>query len=219
MEKQNVAAPNAEERVSNYEIAKKNTQKIFLEYDQNEMIEKWKLTSDDDFIYVEMLGRAYRINRADGDVQGSDNEFTDYYEADFNETLTIYDLLCYAKKDAHILGDFVPMQSLSAVKNATSYAGEGFFHKEEMELDHREKALADACEKLGGVQQGKGDVAYRIPVFKDLSVLIQFWSSDEEFPASLNIYCDKNTTSYMHFETIWYLVSHVMQRIEKYMGI
>lgn len=210
--------PGSRSHISNYEIAKCNAKNDFLKYDQDEMIKKWKLVSDEQFIYVEMLGRTYRVNRMDGVVEGSGNQFADCCEADYNETMTIYDLLCYAKKDAVLTGKFVSMQGLSAVKNASSYAGAGFFQAEEKELDHRTEELAAACKKLQGVQEGKGDAAYRIPVFGEISVLLQFWNSDEEFPARLNIYCDKNIIEFMHFETIWFLVSHLMARIRSEMS-
>lgn len=202
------------EFVSNYEIAKQKTQKEFLKYDQEEMIQKWNLEADPNFIYMNFVGSDYRLDRNTGNVQGTNNQFLDTWEADYEETLTLYDLLCYAKKDAALSGAYVPMQNLSAVRNASSYAGEGFFKAQEDFLDHREVQLARACEALHGVREGKGDVSYRIPVFDKLSVILQFWNSDEEFPASLQIYCDSNIVAYMHFETLWYLASHVLGRIK-----
>ena len=43
--------------VSNYEVTKKNTAKLFLERDQEEIIRRCGLTADDALIFVMFFGR------------------------------------------------------------------------------------------------------------------------------------------------------------------
>ena len=49
--------------VSNYEITKRRVQKEFLKYDQEKMIQKFSLDSDDDFLYIRFISHLYRIHR------------------------------------------------------------------------------------------------------------------------------------------------------------
>jgi len=73
--------------------------------------------------------------------------------------------------------------------------------------------LARACEALGGVRESKADVGYAIPVFRDLRILFQFWDADDEFPASIKYLFDRNALSFMHYETLWYLMNCTYRRI------
>ena len=77
--------------------------------------------------------------------------------------------------------------------------------------------MAAACEKLNCVKKGKGDVSYEIPVFDFLSIIVQFWESDDEFDASLQILVDKNVLQFMRYETMWYAVDHMLDRIKEEM--
>lgn len=79
---------------SNYDKMKKITSKNFLENDQEKMIEKFRLIHNDEYIYVNIVGRLYRIERATGKTEWSDDDFATINEAGFNEVMTIYE--CYA---------------------------------------------------------------------------------------------------------------------------
>ena len=61
-----------------------------------------------------------------------------------------------------------------------------------------------------GIREERGDVAYRIPVFGNLCVIFRLWDSDEEFPAQLQFLCDRNMLDFMHYETVWFLISHII---------
>ena len=78
-------------------------------------------------------------------------------------------------------------------------------------------ALPISCECLGGVRSGKGDVAYTLPVFDVLPVRLSFWEADEDFPPSLQFQWDKNTTDFVHFETTFYITSHLLSRLRSIM--
>lgn len=83
--------------ISNYEKAKISMARVFLQYDQAAMIHKYSLEYDSDWLYITFVNRIYRINRKTGNVQWSDHNFETVYESDYNETMTIYDVLCYSK--------------------------------------------------------------------------------------------------------------------------
>ena len=205
-------------RTSNYEIMKRQMQKEFLKYDQEKMIQKFCLSSDSDYMFVRFTGKDYRIGRKDGAVSSSEDGFRTILEAGYNEAMTIYDVLCYSRDDCCLSGEFVNMQSLSSVMaGSASSVGAGRFSGKVFRFDHREEALSAACQNLGGVKAGRGDVAYQLPLFDFLPVIFQFWNSDEEFPPSLQFFTDKNMLEYMHYETVWFAMSHLLERIEENM--
>lgn len=206
--------------MSNYEITKNRVQREFVKYDQEKMIEKFGLEHDETYIYIDFLWRKYRIHRVEGIVEWANRGtiWENPNAANFNEVLTIFDVLCDSKEHCLASGEFVNMQSLSSIKGSSGNVGGGLFKTDGEYFDKNTGALAAACEKLGGVQKGKGDVSYEIPIFDFLSFMIQFWNSDEEFEASLQIFVDKNTLQFMRYETMWYAVSHMLSRIKEEMG-
>lgn len=203
-------------RLSNYEIAKQKVQEQFPQYNHKEIAEKLKIPLENGFLYLEFLSRNYRVDCRSGSVEWSENDFADRVEADFNEVMTIYDILCYSKTDAAPSNEFALIQRLSTVQNAASYAGEGAFRRDEAFFDGKTAQLAQALKSLNGKPYGKGDVSFRIPVFQSLDVIFSFWDSDEDFPAQMKLLCDKNILQYMHYETVWYLLSHLVQRVRAY---
>ena len=88
--------------ISNYEKAKISMARVFLQYDQAAMIHKYSLEYDSDWLYITFVNHIYRINRKTGNVQWSDHNFETVYESDYNETMTIYDVLCYSKDGCHL---------------------------------------------------------------------------------------------------------------------
>ena len=50
----------------------------------------------------------------------------------------------------------------------------------------------------------QGDAAYEIPFFDGLSVVVQLWQGDEEFPSQLNFLLDANADQYLRYETMHY---------------
>lgn len=202
-------------RMSNYEITKRKMQKEFLKYSQEEMVHKFGLESDENYVYIRFLKHLYRVGRMDGRIEWYEQEFEKWQEADYNEAMTLYDILCCSKAGCCPAGEFIPLRNLSALKGSSpTHADKGFYRKEEELFDHQDEKLSRACQALDGIKKGKGDVAYEIPVFGSLSVLLQFWDSDEEFPASLQIFCDKNILDYMRYETVWYMLNHLMSLLK-----
>ena len=206
-------------RMSNYEIMKRQMQKEFVKYDQEKMIRKFQLPHDPDYIYIHFIGRKYRIHRTSGKVEWSDDGFIHAQEANYNEAMTIYDVLCYSKDDCKLAGEFTSMKNLSTVHSASATLGGSLFAKTEKGFDHNDDILSRACERLNGTKYGKGDVAYQIPLFDFLPIAFQFWDSDDEFPAILNLHADKNMLDYMHYETVWFAMGHLMSRLREEMGL
>ena len=206
-----------EERISNYEITKRRVQKDFLKYDQEKMMQKFSLKADENYLYITFIGHSYRICRKSGYLEWSEDNFVTCVEGNFNEALTIYDLLCDSKENCHAANDFINLNSLSTLQSSSKKLGDGLFHGEDKIFDHKDRLFGKVCEKLGGIKAGKGDVAYELPLFDFLPCRIQFWNSDDEFDAQLQIFVDKNVLKFIRYETVWYAVSHLMKRLTEEM--
>ena len=200
--------------ISNYEITKKKTQSEFLKYDQEEMIRRFHLAADEDYLYFPFLGRECRVGRKDGIVECAENGV--FQEAGFNEALTVCDLLCWAKPEAAPSGEYVIMQSLSPLMTSSvGLGGKSFYEREARLFDHHPEALSAAFRALHGEEAAGGDVSAFIAVFDGLKARVRFWNSDDEFGPEIQVFWDKNVLLYMHYETVWYAVGALMSRIRE----
>ncbi len=159
------------------------------------------------------VGRLYRIHRQTGRVQGSEDGFCHSTDGTFDEAMSIYDLLCCSKE-----GCFACPASLGPCGVPLPGPWRGAFHAPCGKIQGKSQALRQACQALGGVEAGKGDVAYCLPVFDCLPVRLAFWEADEDFPPSLQFQWDRNTTDFIHFETTFYVTSHLLGRLLELMG-
>ena len=91
------------ELISNYEKMKNEMAGAFLKYDQEAVIRKFDLKYDKAYLYLDLLNRAHRISRKTGQVTWSEDGFQTESPADYNAAMTIYDVLCYSRKDCRPL--------------------------------------------------------------------------------------------------------------------
>lgn len=198
---------------NNYEITLLEARKLFLCFPQEKMIEKLSLRHDDDYIYIEMLDQLHRIDRNTGVVEWLDEKNVPH-EADFNASLSIYDILCYSQPNAALTGQYAPINSVANNYHTGNLGGSIFDACAPVFSDHSD-LLEKALIALGGVKEGKGDIAYRINMFPFLPVQIQFWEADEDFPASLQIHWDLNTLQFLRYETSYYATGHLLRRLRR----
>lgn len=186
----------------------------FLSYDQSEMIRKFRLAHDAHYLYIRFCGRSYRIGRTTGIVEWSRDQFRTCTEGDFNESMTLYDILCNSRPDCVLSGEFAPSSSLKGIVYTGMNAGSAMGSNRTAEYFSRHMdRLERACAALGGTPEGKGDVAYRIPMFDFLPVLFSFWQADEDFPPEVRLLWDTNVLQFMHFETLFYAAGHLLKRL------
>lgn len=206
------------EKKNNYDLQVDMGRKIFLEYDQERLIRKFSLQADEGWLYLTYLNTPCRISRGDGRIDElADGEWTEC--RDFSTVMTIYDLLCYHKGDtAPVLfhqwctvGTFV----------VTGVTETGTFTQKAAALfDGRLEELKAACIRLGGIMEKRlagADITCRIPVTTFFPVLLQFWEGDEEFPPKVQLMWDRNTDSFLHFETTFYLQGDLLERLKREM--
>ena len=199
---------------SNYMKMVLGARKIFLECDQAAMIARWGLESDDDSLYVRFMGERMRVDRRTGEVASLETE--GYVPADYiNESMVLFDLLAYPQGRPRASGRWASISTLGGIIGAghdRTLSHEGTAEKFSGRID----ALRAACERLGGVPLGRADVSYAVPVFEDFGIWFQFWDGDDEFPASIKYLFDENALRYMHYETLWYVMRCLEDRLEYY---
>lgn len=202
--------------ISNYEIMRNQMRREFVKYDQDRMISKFSLRNDESYIYIVFLFREYRIDRITGVVEWSEDGFSTSIEADYNESMTIYDVLCYSKDDCCLSGNYCPVNMLKGTVKSSN-VGSNMFQKSADGFNGKLKELETVCGIWGEKLDLNGDVAAKLYPFSFLPVIIQYWEADEEFPANLKFMFDENILDYMHFETIFFMMGHIVKRIQDMM--
>lgn len=200
----------------NYEISKQNAKNYFLRFSQEAMIEKFALEHDAEYLYLDFLGSRYRIRRKTAEVERSGDGFYTAETAGFQEVLSIFDLLGHSDKRPHASGVWAPVNSLKhrpptiAVKAELTDTYSNTF-------DRDVSAFQRACEKIGGIAVPVGDIGYEFIVFRDLRLRLKFYCSDEEFPAQTVILWDENALEYIYYETAFYIMRYLFEKIAQAM--
>ena len=201
-------------RINNYAIQAQQAKQLFLTYDQQQIIDKCRLASDSEYIYVNFLCKQYRIRRRDA--------FAEYQNGSqwldgnsFEEVMTLLDLVCDSWDSRFLTGKWKNMTDFGLMfhRNLLENARDPWAEKFEAAPD----AFRAACEKLGGKAFPQGDMAYAIELFDGLSILVQLWFGDEEFPASLRFLWDENALMYIRYETMYFAKGLLLQEIEERM--
>lgn len=201
---------------SNYDLQVDMAKKIFLAYDQELLIRKFSLASDTDYLYLTYLGSFCRIDRKSGSIEEQKNGIWQECRR-FNTVMTVYDLLCYHKGQVPPVlsgqwctaGNFVVTGVTKTEVFTKTYTGL---------FDGCPELLKRVCQQLGGTvlpPLAGADVTCRFPVTDFFPVLLQFWQSDEDFPAKLVVLWDRNTDRFLHFETTFYLQGDLLDRLKQ----
>ena len=187
-------------RQDNYAIQTQYAKERFLGYDLEALIQKLRLAYDEQYVYTDLFHQRYRIRRRDADfARLREGQWVDANS--FAEVLTLLDLICDSRTDRRPANQW---------KNLNAFGR--LFHSNLLEgRDPAAEAFAgalpafsQACLALGGVPFPQGDAAYEIPFFDGLSVVVQLWQGDEEFPSQLNFLLDANADQYLRYETMHY---------------
>ena len=200
---------------SNYEKMAAGARALFLTMDQGAMISRWGLEHDGEHLYVPFMGERLSIHRGTGALGSLEPPGT-YRSPDWvNETMVIFDLLTHSETRPRATGRWASISSLGGIIGAGH----------DRSLSHEPTAakfagnpegLRAACERVGGSPLGRADVGYVVPVFHDFGIWFQFWDGDDEFPANIKYLFDENALQFMHYETLWYVMNALADRLEYY---
>ena len=202
--------------VSNYEKTRRRAQLEFLKYDQQHMIEQFSLKHDDAYLYLHFVDATYRINRESGCTERLCTDGNPEREAEAMEALSIWDVLCNSRPDAHISGTFGGKMS-NTFKNTRVYDSD-LLTQELRFIDRNYELLEPVCAAIGTPIAGKGDLNFEFAAFDFLPVRFSYWESDDEFDACFKFYWDSNVEQFLHLETTYYVHDFIVHRLMELMG-
>ena len=199
----------------NYRIQAAQAKKLFLTYDQQELIRRCGLRYDDTYLYTALLGDPYRIHRCTGDMERLHGE--SWVDGNsFGEVMTILDWLCDSRPDRYITGRWINL--VTHGYNFHSSLQEDEDDPNALLFDREPAAFAAACEALGGEKLPGADIGYAIELIDGLRIFVLLWHGDEEFAPRLRCLWDENTERYLRYETTWYAVGLLLKRIKERMN-
>lgn len=194
----------------NYQLQAGHAKKYFLTYNQDVLIEKHHLKADDSFLYADFFRETYRICRLTGDMSRLHRGI--WQDANSHgEVMTLLDLICDSRSDRHPKNRYKGMQAFGH----QFHQNLGEQNPQAMLFNDCPEKLRKACLSLGGQPFPQGDVAYVIPVFEELNLVLQFWQGDEEFAPRLRFLWDENALEYLKYETMYFAVDVLMSRIQE----
>ncbi len=197
-------------RRDNYEISRDRAKAYFLGFDQEALIRRWKLKTDEKHLYVTFLGEEYALCRKTGGVYRCD----DGSEAGFGVALSVFDLLCHSGEGKCPAFSYAPVNSLPGC-GAAAGVGTDFHSGAAAGFDRDPEGFARACAQLGGAPVPMGDLGFRFPVFGELSVILKFYRADEDFPAAMTLLWDEHMLQYVYYETVFYIAGALLDAIRK----
>ena len=108
---------------NNYDKQVLISRKLFMNYDQSQMVHKFGLEHDDSYLYLTYLNDRYRINRSDGSIERRMCTGTAYRSCmEYNAVMTIYDMLCCSSEKPTLSGEWCPVASLQVTHSSPSVA-------------------------------------------------------------------------------------------------
>ena len=209
-------APGEKDR-GNYDKMAQGARDLFLKKDQEAMIRLWDLEHDDDFLYVRYFSQDLMISRKTGRIESKEQGGYPL-PSQVEETMVLFDFLCHPKERPHSSGEWASISSLGGIIG--SYHQESLTNNRTRSIyEGKTEELKKAAGILNGIPFPIGDASFRIPVFEDFQILFQFWDGDDEFPPNIQYLFDKNALQYMHYETLWYVMNSLTDRIRYYGNI
>ena len=199
-------------RVNNYLIQAQQAKVRFLTYDQEKLIQKFNLRFDAHFLYLTLLYKSYRLSRVSGDLERL--EGTLWQDANtFEELLTLLDLLCDSRDDRYLTNRWQNMQTfgLQFHQNLLEDRADPFASR----IDRDPEFLHRAAKVLNAEMISGGDMGYAFELFDGLKIGLLFWHGDDEFLPRVRYLWDENAKQYIRYETMYYAVNLLHQRIQE----
>lgn len=205
---------------NNYEIQANRARTIFLKEDQVKLIQKFNLKADQSYLYVQFMDMTYLIDRNSGCIKKTVNNVTFTEDNSYCTTLSIFDYLCLSQEERQLSGKWVNMQEMGHMIHANILEGKGdMFAKEAKLFAAHKKELQVICEHLNGQKMSTGDMSYILKLFDEMSIYFQFWDGDDEFPPQFRFLWDTNIQQYVHYDTLFSIVSMFLNRMKELMNI
>lgn len=200
----------------NYDQMSEDSRKLFLSMDQEAIIRKFHLKHDEEKIFIRFLNREYALDRNTGLIHAADTG----RPAGNDETMSIYDMLCYSVESPSLpilSGEWKSLSALGGIIGSSHTQNRLYTEKMLAPFAGRTQQMSAACEKLGGHKAKGADVSYILPVFDFFPVWMEFWDGDDEFPPNIQFLWDQNSLEFLHYETLWYCTQFLEKELARIM--
>ena len=201
------------ERVNNYLIQASQAKARFLTYDQQKLVDKFRLDADEMYIYVNLLCKPYRIQRDTGHMEFFDGAIWQDGNS-YDEVMTVLDLLCDSRDDRRCTGKLASMASFGRIFYRSSYDDKP--DPAAQWIQENLESFREACAQLGTPIPG-GDFGFAFELFDGLRMGLHFWEGDEEFAPRLRFLWDENALQYLRFETMHMAASLLLKSLKENM--
>ena len=201
------------ERVNNYLIQASQAKERFLTYDQQKLVDKFRLDADEMYIYVNLLCKLYRIQRDTGHMEFFDGAIWQDGNS-YDEVMTVLDLLCDSRDDRRCTGKLASMASFGRIFYRSSYDDKP--DPAAQWIQENLESFREACAQLGTPIPG-GDFGFAFELFDGLRMGLHFWEGDEEFAPRLRFLWDENALQYLRFETMHMASSLLLKSLKENM--
>lgn len=202
------------EKMSNYEIQRRQWQERFLSMDQEALCRRLPgLELAESQLRLRHFGRLFAVSRRDGTIRC----LTDGAPASYNEAMNIYTLLHYARPDARWTGRWLPFRDLRHASPFAAAFQRGIVLPLARTFSGRGDLLPAAVERLRGVRIS--DSGFQLPAFACIPMRLNFWEGDEEFEAQANLLFDRSATDFIHVESVVTIASEGVRRLAEAAGL
>lgn len=192
------------------EIQWEMIQHRFLSYDQEKMIQVFHLEHDEANMYIDFLGRHYRINRQEGFMYDGERR------ASIDETVSVYELLTTSEHAPFLTGRWESIASLCTNTTDTSLGR----YIDYLKPFHDDTSLMQkTLLEMGAEPANKGDVSAVLTVYPNVPVWFQYWAADDEFPASIQFLFDAEITEHFRWSLLWNLMTMITDRMLETAGL
>lgn len=196
-------------RPNNYVIMEQQARDRFLTYDQAEIIRKSPVKFDESYLYLPVLDTTCRVSRETGHVTWLEKGQW-LPSPRQHDTLTVFDYLCDASPHRFLSGDWRSTAALgSDVHGSLTEKASPL----ETIIDQNPCRFVQVCQSMDANPFPHCDIGFTLKLFPDLPVTLQFWHSDDEFPARLRFLWDINTPQFIRYETTYFAMGLIQSRL------
>ena len=195
-------------RESNYDLQVQAAQRSFAAYDLTEVGRRFSLPRQGDFLIFPFLGKDYTINIHTGQISDPAGE-----KAPFGVAMTTFDYLTNPYGPAVLSGQWCAHESMNAVRGGTLSGKLGDYSRLFTLFHGKKEQLREICQEMGATPADGGDYACVLPLMPGFPLLLRFWEADEDFPVQLQFLWDRLTPRYLHFETTYYTIDAILDRL------
>lgn len=201
---------------SNYENVIEMWRQKFLEMDQEELVRRFQLEADDEFLYIVYFSHKMQIDRKTGQISMCEDP---QRNLTFNTKIMIYNLFHYSIEDPVASGKLVPFREVKRAYPFEAAYKRTILSELARTFSGHVPELVMAGEKLNGTKMKQADAGFILPIFPFVSLAVLFWDGDEEFEAQANMLFDSNITDFMHEENVVLAASDAIYYLKEASGM